>query len=463
MRRLAVFVALCGVLLSFRATAATFDDLADRISQYDADNPGRRQPARRFSEEDDAGPPARRVPRYNTANYQEELPPSNQQQPQAFPEPAFDDGGPMWDQGGYDYPCCGFGGCGPIGLYGRAEYLLWWVRGANTPPLVTTSPDNTPQAEAGVLPGAVILFGNQQVGTAARSGGRFTVGYWCDPCQMCGIEGSFFFLGQNDDNFFASSGGSPILARPFFNTQTNKNDADLIAFPNVVTGTIGVTTYSRIDGFDINGRRAIYADEFRRIDVLAGYRYLFLGEGLQVNTNTTSIDPQSTIPVGTTFSIFDSFQTRNFFNGGQLGLNAQFYNGPWSLDLLAKVALGGVSQRVTINGGTTVTEPGVTPVVNSGGILALKSNIGTFTRTQFGVLPEFGANLHYQLTPIWRVNVGYTILILSNVVRPGDQIDTHLDPNQFPPPVATGTHPAFAFNNSTIWMQGISVGLECNF
>ena len=51
------------------------------------------------------------------------------------------------------------------------------------------------------------------------------------------------------------------------------------------------------------------------------------------------------------------------------------------------------------------------------------------------MLPEFGATLHYQINPLWRVNLGYTFLMLTNVLRPGDQIDTRLDPDQFPPPV----------------------------
>ncbi len=379
----------------------------------------------------------------------------------------------MWGEPAYDYPC---GGCnwtdGRCGFWARAEYLQWWVRGSNTPALVSTSPDNTPQAEAGVLPGATVLFGDQRVNSTSRSGGRFSLGYWFDACETVGVDASFFFLAPASQSFLASSGGSPILARPFFNENPNqtsppsgtpKNDAYLVAYPNIVTGTVNVTTYSHVAGTDVNFRHILYADECRRIDVLAGYRFFYLGEGLQVNTNTTSIDVASTIPVGTTFGIFDTFQTRNQFNGGQLGLNAQFFNGRWSLDLLGKLAIGAVSQRVTINGSTTVTEPGAAPVSNSGGILALASNSGQFNRTQFGFLPEFGANLHYQLTPFWRVNVGYTLLILTNVVRPGDQIDTRLDPNQFPPATAAGTLPTFAFQNSTVWLQGVNIGLECSF
>ena len=87
------------------------------------------------------------------------------------------------------------------------------------------------------------------------------------------------------------------------------------------------------------------------------------------------------------------------------------------------------------------------------------TNIGTFNRSQFSALPEIDVNLHYQLTPLWRLNVGYSLLGLTHVVRPGDQIDTRL--NQFP--THLGTFPMFTFHNSDVWMQGINLGIECNF
>ena len=55
--------------------------------------------------------------------------------------------------------------------------------------------------------------------------------------------------------------------------------------------------------------------------------------------------------------------------------------------------------------------------------MALASNSGQHDRNRFAVLPEFGANLRYQLSPLWRVNVGYTLLIVSNVVgTPNEEI-----------------------------------------
>jgi hypothetical protein len=454
MRYCAVLAVICGVCFSSFAMGGPFDELSNRLEQFD---------------EQDA--PRQRKTRETLASYPET------RTSQADAAPMED--GPGWEEpyGDYGGDCggscgigCGDGWCNWAGcqcrqFWGRAEYLQWWVRGSNTPALVTTSPDGTPVGVAGVLPTATVLFGNERMNTDGRSGGRFTLGYWLDGCDTVGLENTFFFLGNAQQSYTNSSDGSPILARPFFNTQTNQQDAVLVAFPNIIVGQIGVTSSSQVYGNEINLRRALYVDCCRRVDVLAGYRFFQLAEDLRVATNTTSVDQEGPVPVGTTFNIFDRFHTRSQFNGGQLGVNAQFFRGCWSLDVLGKLALGGVTQTVTIDGATVVTVPNNAPVNNRGGILAQNSNIGRFQRTRFGVIPEFGVNLHRQLNPCWKLNVGYTLIVVTNVVRPGDQIDTQLDPNQFPPPATTGpfTAPAFAFHDSDVWLQGINVGLEYNY
>jgi hypothetical protein len=118
---------------------------------------------------------------------------------------------------------------------------------------------------------------------------------------------------------------------------------------------------------------------------------------------------------------------------------------------------------VRINGNTVITDPDGASSDQPGGILALPSNIGSYQRNQFAVLPEFGADLRYQLTPLWRLNVGYTLLVVTNVVRPGDQIDLNLDPSQFPNASASGTQPRFSYVDSDLWVQGVNFGIECNF
>lgn len=463
MRILAAITALV-LFSSATAKAAPFDQLSDRLDAYEAQVSRReaRQPARQTS-------PARAERQVSHAEVVPEPVPEPESPEFAHERSVWDEGASGFDGYGDCGGCghcdsCGWG-CEPFGFYGRAEYLEWWVRGSNTPALVTTSPDDTPVGTAGVLPNATVLFGNERMNTNGRPGGRFTFGYWFNACQPTSIENTFLMLGNQGQSYFNSSDGSPILARPFFNTETQQNDAILTAYPQIVVGSISVTSNSRVWGNEVNVRRAMYFDDCKRVDLLAGWRYFQLNEAIGIGENKTSIDPESPVEVGTQFSIYDSFVTKNQFNGGQLGIRAQYFNCRWRLDLIGKLALGGMTQKAVINGSTTVTPPGGAAVTSDGGILALPSNSGTFTQTKFAVLPEFSTNLNYELGPCWNVSVGYTLLVVTNVLRPADQINTDLDPRQFPPPAAGGpfTSPWFKFNDSDIWVQGVSVGVERTF
>jgi hypothetical protein len=66
--------------------------------------------------------------------------------------------------------------------------------------------------------------------------------------------------------------------------------------------------------------------------------------------------------------------------------------------------------------------------------------------------PPVLANRNYQITHWLRANAGYTFLLWAQVVRPGDAIDTTVNPNLLPPanPLAGGpTHPLFTGGPST--------------
>lgn len=455
MRRFAVVVAMMGIFTAQWAKADPFEQLSDRLAEY----------------EEQIGGGAAMQPQSPESVAPEPIPEGAETVPAPVPQPDSEFGF-YPDEGAWQEPmmpdgCCD-SCCNRCGeFWGRAEYLVWWGRGARTPALVTTSPDGTAPDVAGILPDAQVVYGNERINREGRSGGRFTLGYWCDPCYELGIENTFFFVGNPNDSFFASSTGSPILALPFFNTNPTtgdpRQDALLRAYPDLVSGDIHIVAGRNVVGNDVNVRRAVYVDCCRRIDLLGGYRYFRMGERLNMFTNTTSLSDDSGAPTGTTFAIQDLFNTVSNFNGGQLGLNFQYTRCCWTLDVMAKLAIGGVAQRVVINGSTVRTLPGEDPESFTGGVLALASNIGTYKETRFGILPELDVNLRYQWSPLWTVNLGYTFMGLTNVVRPGDQIDTNLDPDQFPPPVAAGTSPAFSFHDSDMWLQGLNFGIECNF
>ena len=165
------------------------------------------------------------------------------------------------------------------------------------------------------------------------------------------------------------------------------------------------------------------------------------------------------------FDILDRFETRNQFNGFDIGWMYRRTHGFWTYDCLVRMAIGNTRQTVTINGQTTINDPTSTPAVQTlpGGLLTQTSNIGLFRQNEFTVVPEFNANIGYQLTDHLRMMLGYTFIYWSNVVRPGEHISRDLNPNLLPPPAdpLTGAQrPAFAFDTTDYWAQGISFGGE---
>jgi hypothetical protein len=349
-------------------------------------------------------------------------------------------------------------------VYGGAEYLLWWTKDSPTPPLVSTSP----VASQGIIgqPGTVILFGDTGDDNEIRSGGRFTVGYWLGPCQQWALEGSYFFLGQRSPGFFADSSTFPLLARPFFNENNGIEFSQVVTDPNRATGSISVELPSRLWGAEANLRRAVCFGCGVNFDLLAGFRYVDLGEGVRI-MEAGQILP--TVPVfgGSNFLVIDDFATRNRFYGGQLGAETELRRGRWFVNLRGKVALGNMHQTVDINGGQAVTAPDGTRSTFRGGLLALPSNIGHFSQDHFAVVPEAGFNLGYHLTDGLRCYVGYTFLYMSNVLRPGDQIDRVLDINQIPNftpgPSVTQVRPVVPFKTADFWAQGLNFGLEFRY
>jgi hypothetical protein len=124
------------------------------------------------------------------------------------------------------------------------------------------------------------------------------------------------------------------------------------------------------------------------------YRHrLGIDESLASTSTTNFIVP------GTTIAVSDRFDTRNVFNGFDTGLSAQFQRGAWAVEGLAKIAVGDNQRVVDINGSTTVTVPGISSVNNTGGLLALPSNIGHYSSNHVAVIPQFGANFYSQIAP----------------------------------------------------------------
>jgi hypothetical protein len=366
--------------------------------------------------------------------------------------------------------------CGPAGrVWVGAEVLGWAVRGNPLPPLITTSPAGTPVTQAGVLgaPGTAVLFGDDRIDNDLRIGYRITAGGWLDCDHTLGVEASYFQLG--DSGTRAAAGfppGSPsvgIVSRPFFDAAPGLvgPSAELVAFPGVVTGTTSVQSASRLLGGDANLRHNLgCCDEGGyRIDLLYGYRFLNLHEGLTIREDLAVLDTSRGVAAGTRFEVQDQFHTSNQFHGGQIGLAGERRFGALSVDVFGKVAFGSTFREVEIGGATRVTPPGGGPaIVNAGGLLAQATNSGRFSRDDFSVVPEVGLRLGYQLGERVRVFGGYNFLYWTAVARSGEAIDSVVNSTQIPPGALVGpARPLFFDRTSDVWAQGISGGLEVRY
>ena len=375
--------------------------------------------------------------------------------------------------------------CLPQDGWASFELLGWFQNGMYLPPLVTTSVTLVDRDDAGVIgdPSTRILLGNKQYLNEGVDGGRLRFGLWLDRCHTWGVGAEYFELSTGTEYFTASSDGSPIIARPFFNTRGSalsggftggQNDSQLVAYPNVLTGTVTVSASTQLSGGGISFRRLRQAEEgcsnwflcgcpehfCSRSEITFGYRFLQLDDQVLITEDLVSIDPNNP----GSFEIFDEFETLNQFNGFDIGYMNRRTRGHWSCDVGVRLAIGNNRQTVRINGQTDINDPN-TPSNDGphpGGLLTQTSNIGHYTQDQFAVVPEVELKIGYQLTQRLRMTLGYTGIYWSNVVRPGEQIDLDVNPELIPPSeVPTETQrPSFAFDTIDYWVQGISFGGE---
>lgn len=358
--------------------------------------------------------------------------------------------------------------CLPQNGWVSFEYLGWWQRGMSLPPLVTTGVGNPAAGDAGVIgEGSTrVLFGGEDIFEDGFSGGRLQFGIWLDRCHTWAAAAEYFELETRSESFSGTANGNQILTRPFTNVLNGLNDAQIVAYPGIASGGISASATSSLVGGGFNFRRQTNCNSgcgrgilcdgcstfHSRTDALFGYRYLQLDESINIHESVNGIAPN----VGS-FRINDRFRTMNQFNGFDMGIMYERCRGPWSVDLLAKLALGNTRQRVDISG-STVIDNGQPQV---GGLLAQTSNIGSRSRDRFTILPELGGRVGYQLTHNLKLKLGYTLIFWSNVVRPGDQIDLGVNPNQLPPAVdSVPARPEFVFRDTDYWVQGITFGGE---
>ncbi|MBO0699329.1 MAG: BBP7 family outer membrane beta-barrel protein [Zavarzinella sp.] len=345
----------------------------------------------------------------------------------------------------------------------RADYLGWWLTGAQLPPMMATSPPGTPRAQAGVVgaPGTQVVFGGQAVQDDFRSGVRVSFGGWLDECRTTGFEVRALVLDRLADRFaLGSPDGSAVIGLPFVDATTGQPRAQLVSFPGVVAGVaFADAESSKFWAADLLCRKSYCRDCTGYVDLVAGYRFLQYGDRVRVIEDLAPLAAP-----GSQIDLVDEFNASNRFHGGVVGLAAGYTDGAMSVELQAHVAVGETTTTVGINGGTRIASPLTGTGIFPGGLLAQRTNIGSFRSSDWTVVPDLDLTVGWWLTSHCRFLVGYSVLYWPGVARAGEQIDVVLNPTQLQPGTLVGpARPAFSLSRSDLWAQGFSVGVELRY
>ena len=287
-------------------------------------------------------------------------------------------------------------------FYGNVDYLMWWTEKDRPVAPLTGYSGNQ---------GNISAPQQNDFGPLFRNGLHGAMGIWLNSQQTVGLEMGGFWV---DDRSPASGFQAGDL------TEASR-------------------FRSALCGAEAQLRAEIFRGTWMHFDVLAGFRFISLDEALAIEEHD----------VGAAVGASDSFGTHNRFYGGDLGGELFFHYEKCFLDLWGKAALG-VNDETFELSGTTVAGGQTT----AGGILAPPAIVGRHHRDAFAVAPEVGVNVGYECTQHLRFSAGYTFLDLSNVTRPGTQINSF---SHAPLPTA------FLFQSSSFWVQGLNLGVEFRF
>jgi hypothetical protein len=323
-----------------------------------------------------------------------------------------------------------------------------------------------------------------------HSGARFRGGVWLDPEESFGIEAGGFFLVRRSNGFnlttvnslaqdvFTFPGRSNVFVVTPGAGATPASTALRESFPTFVVrqavNNVAGTGSTALWGADVNLRCA--SPSLGAVSYLVGFRYLDFHEDLNVasrvrfflppgftDVNGTGQPLNTNLPADLSFASSDLVRTYNRFYGGQVGCNIDMYFGRCVLDFRAKAAVGVMHQTVNLAGNTTLPDGQIV----AGGLLSSPGDQGKHSRDQIAFVPEINVKLGYLITSNFRAYVGYDFLYLASVVRPGDQ--TGVSSSTTVATVAgtttqiAVTQPAFRFNDTDVWVNGINFGVELRY
>lgn len=385
---------------------------------------------------------------------------------------------PVVPLGGESYPIDGgyvggaLGDAPPYRFYTEGSFLLWFLDSTTIPsPLVTTGPS------LGILglPGTVVVSDAQSADYGAAPGFRVAAGGWLGGTRL-GLEVSGFYIGRQNDTHTFGPTSAAILSRPFFDTTTRRENVRVVAAPGAFNGGIVVDNSAQLWGAEGNPFWRVINGNSVVVDFLTGFKFLQYSEALNVFDASTILAGGASafngfgVAAPAQIAVHDRFGTTNSFYGGVLGARMSSGRGGLFWDLTGKVSLGGINQNVNVDGTTTLVSGGpfVTAATAPGGFLASGNYTGKRSETRFAVVPEGDFKVGYQFTSWLNAFVGYSVLYVSSVARPGDQVNRNLAVTQLPtsPTFNTASARPAAITeiiDDGLWVHGFNFGVTLTY
>jgi Putative beta barrel porin-7 (BBP7) len=372
------------------------------------------------------------------------------------------------------------------------EYLQWWYKRDVIPSLLNSAKE-TDSLFAGTEndPTARSLIGTSQYAYRTVPGVRANVAIAI--VDNCDLEfNGFLMQSQSVNQTFSGTNGQPFLTRPFFNQHDLVEGGFDTSTKDGVSGSLSVHAQNRFYGGEANISWFPVSENCYFNKLMVGFRQVSLHETLAVTENITANGPGflAFFPVRTddnpngngtlratnfdpatqAIRIVDGFVTRNEFYGPQAGAQWRWGSGPFSFDLLTKVALGVNHETINVQGATSLlTKAGAVLQTGPGGLLAVATNSGNHSADELTVVPEIGVKFNFDMTQCLRFNIGYNLLYMSSVARPGNQIDRRINPQFVPSDIAyfpqtTGPfYPRGFFRDTDFYAHGLAFGVEVRY
>ena len=340
-----------------------------------------------------------------------------------------------------------------------STYVYWFIRSMKVPPLLTTGPAGG-FAVVG-QPGTETLYGDDRLESRHGDryvGVRFGFDWWFDEERTFALHGSALFLERDSSNVTVPWESATTLARPFVDASTGTNQTLIVAGNSglgPLSGSINV--YSRIElfGQDLGGLAILSRGDGWSVGGILGTKFLQMRERLDI-TDTSRILPDQTTLVSAT----DHFHTFDKFYGGQVGLVGEFRpTDRLTIRLQGTFGLGADDQVIRTYGDQLFQTP-LVRVVKNYGLYVLPSNTGNFERADFDTVSEASLSIAWDISRHFTMHLGYSLLVWTNPVRPGDQI-TPINLSQVSPGGLVGPlEPLIPWKTDLLLVHGANVGLE---